>query len=105
VLVSILDPVDLVEGLPSSSTQRVSKGEEGAVDVPESASVRSSRDFFNDSTLEVLYGRGGGARTVGTFLSLEYFVSSKPKYPKIRATRAIEAPARQGKRYLTVRRG
>jgi len=66
--------------------------------------VRSSRDFFNDSTLGVLYGRGGEARTVGTFLSLEYFVSSKPKYLKIRAARAFEAPARQGKRYLTVRR-
>jgi hypothetical protein len=64
--------------------------------------VRSSRDFFNDSALDVLYGRGGGARTAGTILSLENFVSSKPKYPKIRATRAIDAPPRQGKRYLTV---
>jgi len=39
VLVSILDPVDLVEGLPSPSTKRVSEDEEGAVDVPESAYV------------------------------------------------------------------
>ena len=50
----------------------------------------------------MLYDLGGGARIVGPFLSLEPFVSSKQKYPKIRAARAIDAPARQGKRYLTV---
>jgi hypothetical protein len=83
---------------------RVPENWEDAVDVPESARVRSFRDFFNDSALDVLYDRGGGARTIGTFLFLTDFVSSKLKYPKIRAAKAIDAPARQGKRYLTVRR-
>ena len=92
--------LDLTGGFSSSSPMRVPE-EEDAVDMPRPAPVR---EVFNTFALDVLYDRGGGAWTVGTFLSLEPFVSSKQKYPNINAANAIDAPARQGKRYLTTRK-